>query len=139
MTDTATFRVIKTTKIGFVDPHGIEEVIWVGRSIGELSEKYPPSNVHDPLDYECTGMVQVDYRFEQWGNGRWMPIKDPRRRVTPLSQRERALHRQNFPGDYVDENGLKGKSFPSRTVSGTVSCPSCGEALLLVHMPGEER
>ncbi|PSO43078.1 hypothetical protein BRC19_02455 [Candidatus Saccharibacteria bacterium QS_5_54_17] len=133
MTDTAIFRVIETTKVGFVDGHSIEEVIWVGTSPGELSEKYPPSKIDDPLGDDLSGgFVRVHYRFEQWSGNGWKPIADPRRRVTPLSQRERAEHRRNFPGDYGDV------TWPL-VDAGTVSCPSCGCSLILAPSSEEDK
>lgn len=109
-TTATTIRVVRVTKIGSVDP-GVasEQVLWEGADTDDLSRQFPPSEVFgaDPLGHAEIedGHIRIGYRFEQFMDGLWQKIDDPRRRHTPLSEFERAVdteNRRDFPGDFLD-------------------------------------
>lgn len=131
-TTTAPIRVIASTRIGFADPQ--VSVIWEGTSVEKLSKQYPPSNVMfaDPLDRKEIegGHIITGYHFEQQlEDGSWQTINDPRVRITPVTEYERAIdaeNRRDFPGDYIDECHRCG-SDPCVCYDNSVDCTKCGD------------
>lgn len=115
-TTATTIRVIEImiTDFGLYNyglPSEITETVeWSGTDINELSRLYPPSNVFgaDPLGRSEIedGLIRYSYRFErQSEDGSWVVIDDPRRRLTPTTEFERAAdaeNRRDFPGDFLD-------------------------------------
>jgi hypothetical protein len=107
-------RVVKSTTndfgpfnaAGFRDV--VTEIVWKGSDIDELSREYPPSEVFDadPLGHSEIedGFIRFDYKFErQIAANSWEEIDDPRRRITPVTEREQEIDAENrrlFPGDY---------------------------------------
>ncbi len=84
--------------------------VWEGDSVDELSTKYPPSEIWgaDPFDpFECSDFSK-SYAFEtQTESGDWDKCNDPRVRVTPVTDYERAIDEENrrlYPGDYMDDD-----------------------------------
>lgn len=121
MTKTTVYRVIQilTNDFGaynFGEPSDVTETIkWSGTDLDVLSIQYPPSQIMfaDPLGHSEIedGLIRYDYRFErQCEDGSWEKISDPRRRLTPITDHERAIdaeNRRRFPGDhsfYVGED-----------------------------------
>lgn len=110
-TITKRYRVVATTTTGFVDPKIDTTVKWEGTDTDELSREYPPSDIMfaDPLDQKEIedGFIITRFTFEQQlADGSWEQIDDPRRRLTPMTDYERAIDEENrrlFPGDYITE------------------------------------
>jgi hypothetical protein len=104
-TTTINYRVIAVTIIGDSNK---ELLKWEGTDIDQLSMEYPPSEIlfADPLGHSEIegGYIRTDYRFErQLEDCSWEEIDDPRRRLTPVTDFERAIDAENrrlFPGDY---------------------------------------
>lgn len=102
------FRVVCKTRTGFADERTDVSYPWIGVDLDELSRLYPPSNIFgaDPLFHREIedGFIRTDYAFErQLPDGSWEKIDDPRRRLTPMTDLERAIdaeNRRDFPGDY---------------------------------------
>lgn len=127
MTNLVQYRVVKVTTDSFGKytqgkaSDVVREIIWQGSDTAELSRQYPPSEIFgaDPLSHSEIedGLIHFDYRFEhQVEDGSWKRIKDPRRRLTPVTTLEREIDAENrrlFPGDYEDY------------------CPDCGYASCL--------
>jgi hypothetical protein len=105
---TLLIRVVATTTTGFVDPNVESHVKWQGTNIDELSRNFPPSEIFgaDPLEQKEIedGFIITRFTFErQMPNGEWEEIDDPRRRITRMTQLERAIDEENrrlYPGDY---------------------------------------
>jgi hypothetical protein len=108
-TITKRYRVLATTTIGFVDPKVDTTVKWEGTDTDELSREFPPSDIMfaDPFDQKEIedGFIITRFTFEQQlTDGSWENIDDPRRRLTPMTDYERAIdaeNRRDFPGDYI--------------------------------------
>lgn len=120
-----TYRVIKTTTVGFGDEQAESSTIWQGTDTKALSIKYPPSDIFgaDPLfqpDIE-DGYICFSTRFErQLADGTWEKCDDPRRRITPMTEIEREIDRENrrdFPGDYITSDDCDR--------CGGYGCPEC--------------
>lgn len=110
MNDTvqACYRVVALTTIG---DKVSEAIKWQGDDTRELSKAYPPSDIWgaDELDHSEVedGHFRFDYRFEQFVDGAWQEIEDPRVRLTPMTDLERAIDEENrrlYPGDYLDDD-----------------------------------
>lgn len=108
-TITKRYRVVATTTTGFIDPKVDTTVKWKGTDTDELSRAYPPSDIMfaDPFDQKEIegGLIITRFTFEQQlADGPWEEINDPRRRLTPITDYERAIDEQNrhmYPGDYI--------------------------------------
>jgi hypothetical protein len=104
------YRVIKTTTVGFGDEaKQTDEVVWQGSDTDELSRQYPPSEIFgaDRLGHSEIegGHIRFDCRFERLEGEAWVEIKDPRRRITPMTAVEREIDAENrrlYPGDFWD-------------------------------------
>lgn len=111
-TATQQYRVLATTTTGFVDPKVDTTVKWQGTDTDELSRLYPPNNVFgaDQLFQKEIegGFIIIRFTFEkQLEDSSWEEIDDPRRRLTPMIDLERAIdaeNRRDFPGDYITED-----------------------------------
>ena len=117
MTKTGNYRVIAvlTNDFGAYNhghPSKVDETIkWSGTDLDELNRQCPPSEIWgaDSLGHSEIedGLIRYDYRFErQSDDGSWEEIDDPRRRITPVTEYERAIDEENrrlFPGDYITE------------------------------------
>ena len=116
MTDTAKatctrYRVIKITTVGFGQSAAADEgTMWEGKDPDVLSRQFPPSNVmgadllgNNEID---GGLIRTDFRFERQTNqGVWKGCRDPRRRITPITERGREIdleNRRQFPGDFFN-------------------------------------
>ncbi len=113
---TTRFRVIQilTNDFGAYNngtPSKVTETTkWEGDDIVELSKQFPPSEIYgaDPLDHSEIedGLIRYDYRFEQFIDGQWTEIEDPRvRQRSAPTALERAIDAENrrlYPGDYED-------------------------------------
>lgn len=105
--------VIVTTTIGDTSTSSIK---WAGTDAKTLSYEHPPSDIMfaDPLGHSEIegGHIRSDYDFyERQADGSWQEISDPRVRLTPITEYERAIdaeNRRDFPGDYIDECGYCG-------------------------------
>jgi hypothetical protein len=104
------FRVIRTTISGSSNPTVTTDVIWEGDYVDDLEKQYPPSDIFgaDPLgrlEIE-DGWIRFAYTFEEYVNGAWLEIEDPRELTAnrPMRDYEREIDAQNrrdFPGDYI--------------------------------------
>ena len=127
-------RVIATTTTGFSDPQIVTTVKWEGTDTDELSRAYPPSNIlfADPFDQKELedGYIITRFSFvQQLADGSWKSINDPRRRLTPITDIERAIDEENrrlFPGDYITECQDCGYS-DCRCEENRVDCISCND------------
>jgi len=103
------YRVQKTTKVG--SDLASEDLVWSGTDTDELSRKFPPSQIWgaDPLGRSeiDDGHIIFDHLFEcsEDEGQTWQTCKDPRRRITPVTDLEREIDAENrsrFPGDYIE-------------------------------------
>lgn len=109
---TTSYRVVKTTTIGFGDDaEHKEQIVWQGTDTKVLSRQYPPSQIlgADPLGHSEIegGHIRFDYRFERLVGNEWQEIDDPRARLTPMTELEREIDAENrrlFPGDYEQDD-----------------------------------
>jgi hypothetical protein len=123
---TQQYRVIATTTTGFVDPRVDTTVKWQGTDTDELSRLYPPSDIFgaDELFQKEIegGFIITRFCFEkQLEDGSWQEIDDPRRRLTPVTELERAIdaeNRRDFPGDYITDDEDEYDDYQ-------VSCTNC--------------
>jgi hypothetical protein len=110
MTQTAVYRVVRSTSTGFVDPKVQSKTIWQGSNTDQLSMQYPPSTIFgaDPLGRKEIegGYIRITCEFQrQTDDGTWETCDDPRRRLTASTALEREIdadNRRQFPGDYGD-------------------------------------
>ena len=106
---TVTYRVTVTTLITFEDKIHSESIVWEGSNTDELCRQFPPSDIlgADPLfqlDLE-DGWIRFKTRYQRFTqDGLWTYCGDPRYRITPVTELERAIdaeNRQRWPGDYL--------------------------------------
>lgn len=134
------YRVLATTTTGFVDPKVDTRVEWEGTDTDALSRTYPPSVVMgaDRLSRQelDDGVIRTRFTFEkQRSDGTWEKIKDPRRRLNPITEHEYQFleeeveidqeNRRRFPGDYEDVDDA--------------DCEACGDRGCLDCLPIDER